>query len=94
MGDSMVEKVARAMFAQDHDEGWDRGEDRTKLIYINNARAALEACHFGELVEALVDMAARFERCVVANGTDKEYALLSTKDARAVLKKVEDEGHG
>ena len=53
MGDAMREKVARAMFRQDHDEGWDQGEVRTKVIYLNNAEAALEACCFEELVEAL-----------------------------------------
>ena len=53
MADAMREKVARAMFRQDHDEGWDQGEVRTKVIYLNNAEAALEACHFEELVRAL-----------------------------------------
>lgn len=39
----MIEQVARAMFAQDHDEAWKAGEDATKAIYLNNARAAVQA---------------------------------------------------
>ena len=57
MTDRMVEKVAQAMFAQDHDEGWGAGETTTKLIYLNNASAALDACHFDELVTALKEIA-------------------------------------
>ena len=39
----MIERVARAMFACDHDEPWEQGEDLTRRIYLNNARAAIEA---------------------------------------------------
>ena len=42
MTESMVEKVARAMFRQDHDEGWEAGKPFTKAIYLNNARAAMK----------------------------------------------------
>ena len=54
-----------------------------------DARAALEACHFEELVTALTDMKTRFERCLVLNGTDQQYADMATKDAGDVLAKVE-----
>ena len=53
MADAMREKVGRKMFKQDHDEPWAQGEARTKLIYLNNAEAALGACRFEELVTAL-----------------------------------------
>ncbi len=39
----MIERVARAMFIQDHDESWEDGEDLTKEIYLGNARAAIAA---------------------------------------------------
>ena len=57
MADRMEEKVGRKMFKQDHDEPWAQGEARSKLIYLNNARAALDACHFDELVTALKEIA-------------------------------------
>ena len=78
MADRMTEKVARKMFKQDHDEPWAQGEGRTKGIYLNNAEAAMEACHFEELVEALKD---------VLDETVDESAV---RRARAVLAKVED----
>ena len=57
MGDAMRLEGAKAMFRQDHDEGWDQGEVRTKVIYLNNTDAALEACHFERMREALVTIA-------------------------------------
>ena len=46
--DAVIEKLARAMFDQDHDEGWDRGEPLTKQIYLANATAALSALAAGD----------------------------------------------
>ena len=43
MTKSMVKKMAVAMFDQDHDEGWNEGEEPTRRIYLNNARAAMKA---------------------------------------------------
>ena len=95
MADRMVEKVARAMFKQDHDEPWGQGEPRTKLIYLNNARAALEASHHEELVKVLKQIAElQDDKCQTASA-EMLYALLSIKvgKARAVLKEVEGNGH-
>ena len=96
MADAMREKVARAMFRQDHDEGWDQGEVSTKVIYLNNAEAALEACHFEELVTALKYIAElQNAKCQTASA-EILYALLDLKvaAARAVLSKVKEAGHG
>ena len=62
-----------------------------KEIARSDARAALDACHFEELVTALTDMKTRFERCLVLNGTDQQYADMATKDAGDVLAKVKDQ---
>ena len=35
------ERVARAMFQDDHDEPWERGELATRKIYATNARTAI-----------------------------------------------------
>lgn len=88
MADRMELNVARAMFDQDHDEGWDQGYPDTKGIYLNNARAALSACHHEELVEALEDIAAHW------NGSETQTAmsdacLHNVEIARAALAKVE-----
>ena len=40
---SMVERVARAMFAVDHEEAWEKGEALTREIYLGNARVAIKA---------------------------------------------------
>ena len=95
MGDHMVETVARAMFAQDHDEAWHSGEGRTKLIYINNARAALSACHHEELVEALKYLSNEAagwrdaDLAEVGGWTNTRCLMLRIEQARAVLAKVE-----
>lgn len=64
----MVDRVARAMFDQDHDEGWDRGEAATKQIYLNNARAAIEAMR--EPTEEMVDAAHTAQRWSEGFGPD------------------------
>ena len=88
MADAMRKKVAAAMFRQDHDEGWDQGEDRTKGIYLNNADAALEACCYEELVEALQNCRSLVE--LHYGGTDHTgHAAIA--QANAVLAKVEEE---
>lgn len=38
-----------------------------------------------ELMKALEDMITRFERCMIASGTDAEFATLATAQATAVL---------
>ena len=86
MPDRMGEKVARAMFRQDHDEGWGAGETATKLIYLNNADAALDACHFEELVAELKMY------IQVVQDLDEEFPHAYSsrlRKARALLAKVE-----
>ena len=46
--DAVIEKVAQAMFNQDHDEGWDPGEPLTKQIYLANAEVGLAALESGD----------------------------------------------
>ena len=91
MPDRMGEKVARAMFRQDHDEGWGAGETATKLIYLNNADAALDACHFEELVAAL-------KRVLPMVGAPHDYTIgdvwQAQEKASALLAKVKEAGHG
>ena len=48
-------------------------------------RAAL----FDDLVTALKDMTTRFKRCMVANGTDPEYAAAATAEAEAILARID-----
>ena len=110
MADAMREKVARKMFKQDHDEPWAQGEARTKLIYLNNARAALEACHFeeGRTIAALIVRAVNHHEELVealediATYWNRNHNKIAMSDAchhnadlaRQVLAKVKDEGHG
>ena len=92
MGDAMREKVARAMFRQDHDEGWDQGEDRTKVIYLNNTAAALKACHFEELCRTLRSIEG-FPKAAEQTGHSGDFLRgleLPADYARAVLAKVKD----
>ena len=97
MGDRMREKVARAMFRQDHDEGWGAGETATKLIYLNNASAALDACHFEELVEALRELHAWslpfIEKSPISAETQWRRFPKAVEAAGALLAKVKEEGH-
>lgn len=90
MGD-MREKVAIKMFKQDHDETWAQGEANTKLIYLNNARAALEACQFEELVEGLKQIAELQDDKYQTASAYLLYALLEIKVriARNIIAKVE-----
>ncbi len=46
--EAVIQKMARAMFDQDHDEGWDRGEPLTKKIYLANAEVGLAALKAGD----------------------------------------------
>lgn len=40
---NMIERVARAMFRATHDEPWEQGEALTREIFLNCARAAIDA---------------------------------------------------
>ena len=102
MADRMVEKVARAMFGQDHDEPWAQGEARTKEIYLNNTDAALEACCYEELVETLETLSnelapwlttadAGLPAVIKTLGESAELHFFQRK-ASALLAKVKDEG--
>ena len=93
MADAMREKVGRKMFKQDHDEPWAQGEARTKLIYLNNTDAALDACHFEELVEALTELRDAIPEpppVLKTEFPEETNRLITARDtARAVLAKVE-----
>lgn len=41
--DNAVERMARAMFACDHDESWEQAEELTRRIYLVNALAVCAA---------------------------------------------------
>jgi len=112
MGDVMVEKVekvARGLVRFRLDHNGHTYQPGAKERYINTAwrdwqgeaRAALSACHFGVLVEAL-DEAVRVLTFAFEEGALPEETVLQLaidphgmlRDARAVLAKVKDEGHG
>ena len=38
-----------------------------------------------ELLEKLIDMTNRFEKCLIHSGTDKEYAEIAVSNARAII---------
>ena len=44
-----------------------------------------------EMLEALKEMANRFEKCLVFNGTDPEYASEAVASARSAIAKAEEE---
>ena len=91
MADAMREKVARKMFKQDHDEPWAQGEARTKLIYLNNASAALKARCFEELVFKLNTIAG-FPKAAEETGQNSDFVAgleLAASYARVALEKVE-----
>ena len=98
MADRMEEKVAVTMFKQDHDESWAQAETRTKLIYRNNARGALEACHHEELVTALTELRDAIPEpppVLKTEFPEETNRLITARDkARAILAKVKEAGHG
>jgi hypothetical protein len=62
----MVERVARAMFERmANKDTWDKRSHAFKASWIRDAKAALEASHHAELVEALrsVDRVVLEQRC-------------------------------
>ena len=86
MGKGMALTVAVAIL-----RGGEFPPDKDEMRWaLPSADAALDACCFEELVTALGDMTTRFERCLVENGIDEEYANIATKEAPAVLAKVKD----
>lgn len=78
---AMVEKVARAICVSQGDD-WGRFYDQ----YPKDARAALEACHFEELVRALKQAEAKLSDIIAAHDAPMESRIV--RMARAVLAKV------
>ena len=102
MADAMREKVARTLCLL-NDEKWDLihetsdssfgwSEERYRQI----ATAALEACHFEELVTAL-ERIKGFPKAAEQTGHGGDYQAgleLAASYAVVALAKVKDEGHG
>jgi hypothetical protein len=72
-----VERVARAMFDQDHEEGWARGEQFTKDIYLANAEAALGAIPISDYI----DKAAAFDQLKFSRQRAARQAAEATREA-------------
>ena len=58
-----------------------------------STRQNLELAHLiaaaPELLAALKDVTARFERCMIVNGTDEEFARIATEQFRAAIAAAE-----
>ena len=101
MADRMEEKVARGLVRFRLDHNGHTYQPGAKERYANTAwrdwqgeaRAALEACHFGELVEALRELGMAVPPCpsdLIAEFPAEAKRLIAARDkARAVLAKVE-----
>ena len=68
----------------DFDDSWKVYGD----MYLEDAKAVLEAVGAPELLSELINMTARFKAAIVQGGTDEEFAEHAVAKARALISKA------